>query len=132
MSDDEWEYDDRPEGSTGAPQPGPRHVDKDVLRQQKKSKTYQDARKRFRDNGSRQRNPDGSTGAPCWLCNENIWYRLAWPHPLSWSLDHALTVKERPDLFLVEENWRHSHWGCNDARGTDDPPIDLGVPSEEW
>ena len=69
---------------------------------------------------------------PCWLCNGNIDYQLKHPHPYAWSLDHAVTVKENPDLMLDPLNFRAAHSDCNIGRGTDDPPIDLGVPSEVW
>ena len=69
---------------------------------------------------------------PCWLCNDDIDYKLDYPHPLSWSLDHAITVKERPDLLSDPLNFRSSHHDCNQRRGTDDPVLDLGTPSETW
>lgn len=65
-------------------------------------------------------------------CNSDIDYKLAYPHPYSWSLDHAITVKERPDLLLDPLNFRHSHHDCNQQRGTDDPKLDIGEPSEVW
>jgi hypothetical protein len=69
---------------------------------------------------------------PCWLCREPIDYKLTYPHPLSWSLDHKISVKERPDLLMDWENFAASHLDCNLRRGTDDPAIDLGKPSEDW
>lgn len=56
----------------------------------------------------------------------------SYPHPYSFSLDHAITVKERPELALDPLNFRASHLDCNIARGTDDPKIDIGTPSELW
>lgn len=78
--------------------------------------------------------PDGSMskGAPCWLCNQPIDYRLSHPHPECWSLDHAKTVKEAPELIMDVANWRASHLDCNQRRGTDEPFIDLGEPSRMW
>ncbi len=29
-------------------------------------------------------------------------------------------------------NFRHSHYDCNIGRGTDEPSIDIGEPSEIW
>lgn len=101
-------------------------------RAMRESPQYKKRRGEFRAEGARQRNEDGTTGAPCWLCNQPIDFKLTYPHPMSWSLDHKLTVKERPDLVMDVENWAHSHYDCNIRRGTDDPALDLGVASEEW
>lgn len=65
-------------------------------------------------------------------CGGDIDYALKYPHPFSWSLDHAVTVKERPDLLMDRENFRHSHHDCNQIRGTDEPSIDIGKPTESW
>lgn len=56
----------------------------------------------------------------------------SYPHPYSWSLDHAITVKENPNLVMDPLNFRASHLDCNVGRGTDDPKLDLGTPSETW
>jgi hypothetical protein len=47
-------------------------------------------------------------------------------------LDHAIPARDNPALMLDPRNFRSAHFGCNDLRGTDGPPIDLGVPSEVW
>ena len=107
-----------------------RAIDAEKVRELRNSTTYKKLRADFRAEGARQRNPDGSIGAPCWLCNGDVDYRLEYPHPWSWSADHAITVKENPSLLMDKNNLRHSHHTCNQARGTDDPIIDLGIPSE--
>lgn len=78
--------------------------------------------------------PDGTRvmGKKCWLCNKPIDYRLPYPHPDCWSLDHKIPVADRPDLFLDENNWEAAHLDCNKRRGTDEPHLDLGVPSRIW
>ncbi|MCV7392528.1 hypothetical protein [Mycolicibacterium porcinum] len=38
-------------------------------------------------------------------------------HPESWSLDHKLPVKERPELIPDRNNWAGAHWSCNHDRG---------------
>ena len=71
-------------------------------------------------------------GEPCWLDGMPIDYSLPPEHPDAFSLDHALTVEARPDLAEDPGNFRASHLDCNKRRGTSDPALDLGDPSEEW
>jgi hypothetical protein len=66
------------------------------------------------------------------LCGQPIDYRLKFPHPRSWSLDHVVPVKENPAMMLNASNWRSAHLDCNNHRQTDEPPIDLRIPSEVW
>lgn len=102
----------------------------------RRSSQYQTQRDEFRKQCRKMSMPlpDGtpSDGLPCWLCNRAIDYKLKHPHPESWSLDHAKTVKEAPQLIMDIGNWRASHLDCNQRRGTDEPFIDIGEPSEEW
>jgi hypothetical protein len=110
-------------------------IDAAKVRELRNSVEYKRLKANFRAEGARERQKDGTFGAPCWLCDNSIGpigYNLDYPHPLSWSLDHALTVKERPDLIMDPLNFRHSHHDCNQRRGSDDPAIDLGEPSEVW
>lgn len=86
---------------------------------------YKTARTRYRTQCANQ-------SAPCWLCHNPIDYTLPNPHPDSWSLDHALTVKDAPHLVSDPHNFRPSHLACNQQRGTDEPRIDIGTPSEVW
>jgi hypothetical protein len=103
-----------------------------AVRAMRSSLEYQKPRKEFRYRAQHHRNPDGTTGEPCWLCGQPIDYRLKFPHPRSWSLDHVIPVKENPALMLNQSNWRSSHLDCNNHRQTDEPPIELGQPSEIW
>jgi hypothetical protein len=78
------------------------------------------------------RNPDGTTGEHCWLCGQPIDYRLKFPHPRSWSLDHIVPVKDSPTLMLNSSNFRSAHLDCNNHRQSDEPAIEMGTPSEIW
>lgn len=69
---------------------------------------------------------------PCHLCGEDIDYRLREPHPYSWTLDHVKPVQDHPELIMERNNWAAAHRDCNVRRGTDEPALDLGVPSEIW
>lgn len=112
----------------------PTTYDKAALDKIRVSYQYQQQRSFFRDQCEKMPHPLGinGIGAPCHLCNAAINYKLAHPHPESWSLDHFHTVKDRPDLIMDMGNWRASHLDCNQRRGTDEPAIDIGVPSEVW
>ncbi|QBP29784.1 HNH endonuclease [Mycobacterium phage Typha] len=68
----------------------------------------------------------------CWLCLQPIDYELAYPHPESFSLDHALPVSTHPELGNDPMNFRPAHLVCNQMRGDEEPHIDLGTPSESW
>ena len=90
------------------------------------------ARERYLAKASKHHNADGSKGEHCWLCGEPVDYRLRYPHPRSWTLDHAVPVKQDPSLMLNPSNFRSAHLECNYYRGSDEPPLDLGEPSEIW
>lgn len=130
MSDDEL-FNDTPETAPSLPR-GKSSLRAEAINQLRKSPQYKKLRNEFRAACARKRWPDGAIGEPCWLCNGTIDYQLKHPHPYAWTLDHAVTVKENPDLILDPLNFRAAHSDCNLGRGTDDPPIDLGVPSEVW
>jgi hypothetical protein len=102
------------------------------IRRIRSSHQYQDAVARFRRECQNHRNEDGTRGAHCWLDGDPIDYSYKYPHPMSFSMDHAIPVKERPDLILDPGNFRPSHLDCNHRRGTDEPALDLGTPSETW
>lgn len=113
--------------------PRGRHsINAQKARELRDSSEFKRLKAAFRAEGARQRNPDGSAGAPCWLCGSDIMWKLKYPHPSSWSLDHAITVKERPDLLMDPLNFRHAHLDCNMGRGSDEPNIDIGKPTESW
>lgn len=65
-------------------------------------------------------------------CREEIDYRLKEPHPYSWTLDHLKPVQDHPELIMEISNFAASHRDCNVRRGTDEPAMDLGIPSEVW
>ena len=125
------EYDDTLESAPSLPR-GAARISAQRATEIRKSPQYKKAREKFRADCARRRFPDGNTGEPCWLCGTTVDYRLAYPHPYSWSLDHAVTVKERPELALDVVNFRASHLDCNMRRGSDDPAIEIGAPSEVW
>lgn len=112
----------------------PQVYDKAVMDRIRESSPYKAARKRFREQCAKMPHPLGINGhgAPCHICNQPIDYRLVWPHPECWSLDHFKTVKEAPHLIMDLGNWRASHLDCNQRRGTEDVAIDIGTPSEQW
>lgn len=69
---------------------------------------------------------------PCHICGEPIDYRLQEPHPYSWTLDHIKAKADFPELVMEINNWAGAHRDCNVRKGSDEPPLDLGVPSEVW
>ena len=93
---------------------------------------YKQQRAQYRAKCAVARNPDGSTGAPCIIDGEPIDYNLQYPHPLSWSLEHLISVKDHPELLLDQNNWASSHFACNSMRGPEELVPDTGEPSEDW
>lgn len=89
------------------------------------SQRYKDLRTSYRADCERNTKP-------CWLCSDPINYTLPKEHPEAFNLDHAIPVRERPDLLCDPANFRPSHKVCNERRGDDEPTIDLGDPSELW
>lgn len=103
----------------------------------RQSSEYVTLRKQYREQCRMHRNADGSYGKPCDECHQRIDYRLSWPHPLSFSLDHLYPIIDRPDLALVVANFRATHWKCNRSKagrrhGDNEDDLDLGEPSEAW
>lgn len=98
------------------------------------SHAYKTAHDQYRIECMVRRQPDGSVGDPCCICTERIDYGLAYPHPLSWSLEHHISVKEHPEFLLARENFGSAHFACNSMKGPDEliTNSDLGVPSENW
>jgi hypothetical protein len=70
------------------------------------------------------------------VCHEPINYRLCWPPPRSFTVDHREPVRSRPDLALSPANFQPCHARCNRSRAyAADPEEDdrgLGIPSENW
>jgi hypothetical protein len=103
--------------------------------------TYRVLRDRFRRTCQ-------AVGEPCWICEQNgdpaeIDYGLAYPDPLSWSLDHLEPVEISPEKALEPTLFRASHLVCNKRRGLAErlgrgrgeaapEPVDTGEPSECW
>jgi hypothetical protein len=104
------------------------------------SHAYKTAHDQYRIECMVRRQPDGSVGDPCCICvdgngePQRIDYGLAYPHPLSWSLEHHISVKDHPELLLEKNNWGSAHFACNSMKGPDEliTNSDLGVPSEDW
>jgi 5-methylcytosine-specific restriction endonuclease McrA len=103
-----------------------------ATRKIRSSKEYQNVRQQYLFRAQHHRNVDGTIGERCWLCGEPIDYRLKFPHPRSWSLDHAIPISENPALMLNSSNFRSSHLDCNNHRQSDAPRIEMGEPSEVW
>jgi hypothetical protein len=103
-----------------------------AVRALRSSLEYQNVREQFLSRAKAHHNRDGTKGERCWLCGGAIDYRLRFPHPRSWSLDHAIPVKDNPALMLNASNFRSAHLDCNNHRQSDAPRIDLGEPSEIW
>jgi len=109
-------------------------VRKPVSKRLRSSHEYRTAHDQYRTQCMLARQPDGSAGDPCCICTEPIDYGLIYPHPLSWSLEHYLSVKDHPELLLDKNNWGSAHFICNSLKGPDELQTnsDLGVPSEDW
>jgi len=119
-------YDDTPETAPKTP------TKTSTTRTARTHSDYQKARTQYRQHAKNHHNPNGPKGEPCWICGQPIDYTLKFPHPQSWSLDHAIPIKHNPRLMLEPNNFRSAHLHCNNNRGTDTPAADLGQPSENW
>ena len=93
---------------------------------------YKTMREQYRIECMVRRQADGSKGDPCCICSEPISYSLQYPHPLSWSLEHLISVKDRPDLLLDKNNYGSSHMLCNSLKGPDELIADTGEKSADW
>lgn len=93
---------------------------------------YRTGRDQYRAQCAVHRNPDGTMGSYCIIDGEPIDYNLQYPHPLSWSLEHLISVKEHPELLMDRNNWASAHFGCNSMKGPEELVLDTGEPSEEW
>lgn len=52
----------------------------------------------------------------CHLCGQRIPSHVGRDHPLSYALDHKMTVRDHPELALSQDNVAPSHKRCNDWR----------------
>jgi len=70
---------------------------------------------------------------PCCRCHQPIDYRLAWPDPGSFSVDHyPYPLSTHPWLAWEPQNLRAAHLVCNQAGAAKAPAPALGTPSESW
>jgi hypothetical protein len=70
---------------------------------------------------------------PCCRCGQRIDYRLAYPDPDSFSVDHfPRPVATHPHLAMDPGNLHAAHLVCNQAGGAKLPPPALGSSSEKW
>lgn len=105
------------------------------IREIRKSSPYKKQVERYRLRASQFRHSDGTRGMRCGLCGGAINFNLKHPHPDSFSVDHIIAVKLRPDLIMDVNNWQPAHLSCNSSKGDDDDPLSpgcLGTPSEAW
>lgn len=68
---------------------------------------------------------------PCCICGEAIDYSLRFPNPRSFSVQHVISRKVRPDLTFDVANCDAAHLDCNQSLGTD-PAITERVTSRRW
>lgn len=77
--------------------------------------------------------PDTRHLSVCWLCRGRIDYDAdPGTTPDSHNLDHYHPVKDRPDLQLDHDNFRHAHTLCNQNRGASTPLPGLGEEMPAW
>jgi hypothetical protein len=70
---------------------------------------------------------------PCCRCGQPIDYRLAWPDPGSFSVDHyPHPLSTHPWLGEDPGNLQAAHLSCNQAGGARPPKAGLGPLSEPW
>jgi hypothetical protein len=71
--------------------------------------------------------------APCCRCGQRIDYRLSFPHPDSFSVDHyPYPLTTHPWLGEDPANLHAAHLRCNQAAGNGRPRPGLGETSESW
>lgn len=69
----------------------------------------------------------------CCRCGQRIDYRLAWPDPDSFSVDHyPHPLSTHPHLAHDLGNLHAAHLVCNQQAGATGPRPQLGLPSEPW
>lgn len=77
--------------------------------------------------------PETRVLSVCWLCKGRIDYNAEpGTTPDSHTLEHRLTVKDRPDLQEDPDNFEHAHKGCNEERGDRAPAASLGDEMPAW
>ena len=68
---------------------------------------------------------------PCCICGEKIDYSLTWPNPRSFSVQHVISRKVRPDLTFDPTNCDSAHLDCNQSLG-EQTQITERVTSRRW
>lgn len=70
---------------------------------------------------------------PCCRCGQPIDYRLTWPDPRSFSVDHY-PYPRSTHRHLAEDprNLHAAHLSCNQAAGDSGAGPGLGTSSEPW
>lgn len=68
---------------------------------------------------------------PCCICGQPIDYSLRWPNPQSFSVQHVISRKIRPELTFDVTNCDASHLDCNQSLGTQAAITDR-VTSRAW
>lgn len=89
----------------------------------------------YREACAHEVQPDGSVGAPCWLCGQPIDYAAAptdWKNPDRFQRDHIKPVSTHKELADDPSNWAPSHAGCNLARSNKPPQPPLGQLSKSY
>lgn len=67
---------------------------------------------------------------PCCICNGPINYDLAYPDPMSCSVQHVKSRNTHPELTWVTTNHQPAHLVCNQSAGDGtSSPYDLGITS---
>lgn len=70
---------------------------------------------------------------PCCICGQPIDYRLRWPDPGSFTVQHVKTWSKNPELREDPSNLDAAHFRCNTGLGDrDQQAAALGNVSETW
>lgn len=70
---------------------------------------------------------------PCCRCGQPIDYRLAWPDPGSFTVDHyPYPLSTHPHMAEDPANLQAAHLVCNQQAHAAPPLPSLGPPSETW
>jgi len=88
----------------------------------------------FRELCATEKQPDGSTGRPCWLCDDPIDYTLPSGQGIddSFERDHYFPASTHPDLYEDPAHFRASHAAGTRDRSNNPPAPELGILSRQW
>lgn len=71
--------------------------------------------------------------SPCCRCGQPIDYRLEWPDPRSFSVDHyPHPLDTHPHLAEDPSNLAAAHLDCNSSAGKRESTPRIGNLSESW